>query len=79
MSQSSPLDIGRDVHQEAIAVAYSAHDHGAEVTDRGTIGTRQCDIDQRIRYGPSTAKPLVFVDEAGPCGDWLCRDLTQKG
>jgi transposase len=28
---------------------------------------------------PSKAKYLVFVYEAGPCGDWLSRDLTKKG
>jgi hypothetical protein len=34
MSQSRTLDIGLDVQQEAIAVAYVAQDHGAEVTSR---------------------------------------------
>jgi transposase len=28
---------------------------------------------------PSKAKPLVFVDEAGPCGDWLHRYGRKKG
>ena len=46
MSQSRTLFIGMDVHKDAIAVAYVAQDHGAEVTYLGTIGTRQCDIDQ---------------------------------
>ena len=49
MSQSRTLFIGMDVHKDAIAVAYVAQDHGAEVASLGTIGTRQCDIDQRIR------------------------------
>ena len=78
MSQSSTLYIGLDVHKESIAVAYVAQDHGAEVTYLGTIGTRQCDIDQRIRTLPSKATPLVLVYEAGPCGSWLDRDLTHK-
>jgi transposase len=52
-------------------VAYVAQDHGAEVTYLGTIGTRQCDIDQRIRKMPSKATHLLFVYEAGPCGSWL--------
>src|SRR5712691_4870804 len=49
-----------DVHKESIAVAYVAQDHGAEVTYLGTIGTRQCDIDQLIRKMPSKAKHLIF-------------------
>ena len=73
MSQPSTLFIGMDVHKDSIAVAYVTQDHGAEVTCLGTIGTRQCDLDQRIRKRPSTAQSLVFVYEAGPCGDWLYR------
>jgi transposase len=79
MSQSSTLYIGLDVHKEAIAVAYVSQDQGAEVTYLGTIGTRQCDIDQLIRTLQSKAKQLVFVYEAGPCGYWLSRYLTKKG
>ena len=79
MSQSRTLYIGLDVHQEAIAVASVAQDQGAEVTDLGTIGTRQCDIDHLIRKLHSKAKQLVFVYEAGPCGSWLYRYLTNKG
>jgi transposase len=67
-----------DVHKDAIAVAYVAQDHGAEVIYLGTIGTRQCDIDQLIRKMQSKAKHLVFVYEAGPCGYWLYRYLTKK-
>jgi transposase len=79
MSQSRTLDIGMDVHKDSIAVAYVAQDHGAEVTFLGTIGTRQCDIDQLIRQMPSKAKHQIFVYAAGPCGDWLSRDLTKQG
>jgi hypothetical protein len=32
MSQSSTLYVGFDVHTESLAVAYSAQEHGAEVT-----------------------------------------------
>jgi transposase len=79
MPPSSTLYSGMDVHQESLAVAYVAHDHGAEVTDLGPIGTRQADIDHLIRTLHSTANHLVFVYEAGPCGYWLSRDLTKKG
>jgi transposase len=68
-----------DVHKDAIAVAYVAQDHGAEVTYLGTIGTRQCDLDQLIRKMQSKAKHRIFIYEAGPCGYWLYRYLTQKG
>src|SRR6266508_2916292 len=79
MSPSSTRFIGMDVHKETIAVAYVAQDHGAEVTYLGTIGTRQCDIDQLMRKLQSKAKHLVFVYEAGPCGYWLYRYLMKKG
>jgi transposase len=79
MHQASTLYIGMDVHKDTIAVAYVAQDHGAEVTYLGTLGTRQCDIDQLVRKRPSKAKHLIFVYEAGPCGSWLYRYLTTKG
>jgi transposase len=68
-----------DVHKDAIAVAYVAQDHGAEVTSLGNIGTRQCDLDQLIRTRQSKATHLIFVYEAGPCGSWLSRYLMKKG
>jgi transposase len=79
MTQSTTLYVGLDVHKDSIAVAYVAQEHGAEVTYLGTIGTRQGDIDQLIRKMQSKAIHLVFVYEAGPCGYWLYRYLTQKG
>jgi transposase len=79
MSPSSTLFIGMEVHKETIAVASVAQDHGAEVTYLGSIGTRQCDLDQRIRKRQSKATHLIFVYEAGPCGYWLYRYLTKKG
>jgi transposase len=68
-----------DVHKDSIAVADVAQEHGAEVSYLGTIGTRQYDIDNLIRKMQSKAKQLIFVYEAGPCGYWLYRYLTQKG
>jgi transposase len=79
MSHSSTLYVGLAVHQESIAVAYVAKAHDAEVIDLGTIGTRHCDLDKLIRNMPSKATHLVFVYEAGPCGDWLYRYLRKKG
>jgi hypothetical protein len=60
-----------DVHNESIAGAYVANEYGAEVVSLGGIGTRQCDIDLLIWKLRSQNTPLVFVDEAGPCGYWL--------
>jgi transposase len=68
-----------DVHKESIAVASVAKAHDAEVICLGTIGTRQADIDQLVRKLQAKATHLVFVYEAGPCGSWLYRDLTNKG
>jgi transposase len=79
MPQSSTLYVGMDVHQESIAVAYVARAHDAEVTFLGAVGTRQADIDQLVRKLQSNAQQLVFVYEAGPCGYWLSRYLTNKG
>src|SRR5215468_7260143 len=78
MAQSRTLCIGMDVHKETIAVASIAQDHGAEVSSLGTIGTRQCDIDQLVRTMPAKATHLIFVSAAGPCGDWLYRYLRNK-
>jgi transposase len=79
MSQSSTLYIGLDVHKESVTVAYVANAHDADVTFLGAIGTRQVDIDQLVRKLHSKATHRVFAYEAGPCGYWLYRYLTQKG
>ena len=79
MPQSSTLDVGLDVHQESIAVAYIAHAHAAEGVSLGPIGARPWDIDTLIRPLPSTSTYLVFVYEAGPGGSWLSRDLSTHG
>jgi transposase len=79
MHQSRTLYVGMDVHQESIAGADVANEHHAEVVSLGNIGTRPCDIDHLIRRLQSTSPHLVFVDEAGPCGYGLYRDLTHKG
>jgi hypothetical protein len=79
MSPSTTLYGGMDVHQESIAVAYVAQEHGADVVLLGSIGTRPCDIAQLIRKRPSKATPLVCVYETGPCGSGRSRYVTTKG
>ena len=78
MAQSRTLFVGMDVPKETIAVASVAQEPGADVTYLGTIGTRQCDIDQLIRKMQSKAQHLIFIYEAGPCGYWLYRYLQKK-
>jgi hypothetical protein len=79
MHQSRTLDIGMDGHPDTMAVAYVANAHDAEVVFLGTLGTRHGDRDPLSRKRPSKATPLLFVDDAGPCGSWLSRDLTPQG
>jgi transposase len=79
MNQSRTRYMGMDVHKDTIAVAYVAKAHDAEVVFLGTLGTRHGDIDHLIRKMPSKATHRLFVYAAGPCGDWLDRDLTTKG
>jgi hypothetical protein len=79
MHQSTTLSMGMEVHQESMAVASIAHDHGAEVTDLGTSGTRQADLDPIVRTRPSTATHLMFVSAAGPWGSWRARHRRQHG
>jgi hypothetical protein len=71
MSHSRTLYVGLAVDKESIAVADAPEERGAEVVFLGTIGTRQCDIDTLVRQLTAKAKPLGFVYEVGPCGDWL--------
>jgi hypothetical protein len=66
MAPSRPLFIGMDVHKDAIAGAYGAPEHDAEVLSLDPSGTRQDAIDQRVRKRQATATPLGFVYEAGP-------------
>jgi hypothetical protein len=57
MQQAPMLYLGMEVPQDASAVASVAQEHGAEITSRGTIGTRPADRDPRVRQRPSTANP----------------------
>ncbi len=79
MHHSRPLYVGLDVHKDAIAVAFVATDHDAEVIDLGSIGTRPYDMDQLVRTLQAKATRLVFIDEAGPGGYGLYRYLTKPG
>jgi hypothetical protein len=73
MSQSSTLFLGLDGHNESIAVAYVAPDHGAAGPYLGPIGTRPCDLAPRSRQRQSQATHMLFGSAAGPGGYWRYR------
>jgi hypothetical protein len=52
MHHSRTLSSRVDGHNDARAGASSAQDHGAEVTSRGTLGTRHADLDHLVRQRP---------------------------
>jgi Transposase len=80
MGNASTLHVGLDVHKDSIAVAYAPADSGVAPIPFGTSGTRQCDIDALVRKLQSKGGArLIVVYEAGPCGYWLYRYLSQKG
>jgi transposase len=78
MRHASPRFGGLDVHQDSIAVAYAREAWDTEGIFMGRSGPRQGDMAKRSRTRSSNAKQPGFVDEAGPCGYWLYRYLTQK-
>jgi hypothetical protein len=61
MHHSNTLYVGLDVHKDSIAVAYGPRDPDTKVIYLGSIGTRQCDIDQLVRKLQAKVKHLVFV------------------
>ena len=67
-----------EVPQAAITVADVAQDHAAAVRSLGTVGTRPCALDTRMRKRPAKATHLVLVSAAGPCGAGLSRELSKQ-
>jgi hypothetical protein len=58
MAKSTPLYVGLDVHNDAIAVAHAAGGSAAPPVFVGTIGTRQADLDRLLRRLQSQAATL---------------------
>jgi hypothetical protein len=79
MPPSRTRSVGLDGHQDALAGASVAPEHGAEGLALGSIGTRQADSAPRTRTRHAQATHLVLVSAAGPGGSWLSRSLTTKG
>lgn len=71
MAPSRTRCLGRDGPKDTLAVASVAQDHGAEVTSRGSMGTRQWDSAQLLRKMQAKATHLRCVSAAGPGGSWL--------
>ena len=61
MTPSRPLSAGLDVPQESSAVAYVAEAPQADVICLGAIGTRQRDLDLRIRKRRSQSHHSAYV------------------
>jgi len=78
MAQSTPLFVGLDVHKDAIAVAHVRGRSTEAPVVVGEIGTRQSDLEKRIRRLPSKPARLVFAYEAGPTGYGVYRCLTGR-
>jgi hypothetical protein len=57
-----------DVHKETLAVASVGQERAGEVGSLGTSGTRQGEIDTRIRKLQAKGKSVPLAYEAGPCG-----------
>ncbi len=79
MRHARTRSVGLDGPQASIAVAAVATADGADVIDRGAVGTRPPDSDHLGRTRHATATPRVLVSEAGPCGDWRARALPPTG
>jgi transposase len=78
MRDASPLSVGLDGPNEAIAVAYAREARDAAGVCWGRLGTRQRDIDTLLRTLTANAPPRVFVDDAGPWGSWRSRARRRK-
>jgi transposase len=70
--------VGLDVHKDSITAACVDAAHDAPVIDLGTVGTQQYAVDRLLKKLSGRGR-LKLVYEAGPCGFWLHRYLTDKG
>ena len=81
MSNITTLYIGFDTAKEHTEVMYSGQDRSDPVTHYGKIKSTKTGVQKLARQFQSKypGASLVFVYEAGPCGYWMYRLLTQLG
>ena len=79
MSEPTPLFVGLDVHKDSISVAHARGQSAEAPVFVGEIGTRQTDLEKRIRRLQTKTARLVFAYEAGPTGYGVYRYLTGRG
>lgn len=77
MKQSSKIFVGMDVHKESINITLAGQD--GELRRFGTVGGDRTSLLKAVRKLTARGCALVFVDEAGPCGFWIYRELTALG
>ena len=77
MKKSSTVYVGMDVHKESIDITLAEVE--GEVRRFGQIGGDRVAVLKMVRKLVSSAKELVFVYEAGPCGFWIQREISALG
>ncbi len=81
MSKHSILFLGLDTHKVHTQIAYTKDGRAAQVEHFGKIATTKLSIKKMVRHFESKFPnhTLYFVYEAGPCGYWIYRLITQLG
>ena len=74
MKKSSTVYVRMDVHKESIDITLAEVE--GEVRRFGQIGGERVAVLKMVRKLVSSAKELVFVYEAGPCGFWIQREIN---
>jgi len=81
MSKHNILFLGLDTHKVHTQVAYTQDGRTAQVEHFGKILSNKAAIKKMVRQFKSKHPDCTryFVYEAGPCGYWIYRLITQLG
>ena len=71
--------IGLDVHKNSIAIAFTDNKRSGEVRYYGQVENNMDQLNKVLRKLVSDGSELSCVYEAGPCGYYLYRHLTDNG